>query len=889
MSNIEKYNFISFFKKHIPEVVDYQNQLNEVSQHWSIINMLSDVSEGGTNMQNTQNEFNILSENLITNLAEENVKQLSNELVTRSQVVVDIVIRNLFERTADIGFLATDDSIREFYQKYFLYSNELDSTYVFDSQSPICNNCPEQFVNQCKSESIDKNFRNILQPILCKDNKNYKKSTLNEKLENITKDIRTRFNEYVKKYSVYFDVILTDTKGNVLVTLDENNKVEKSNDSIISDALTTKEDFVEKLGYSDLRSDRDTTLMYAYKVTQNNDKNSNPLGVLVLCFRFRDEMRKIYKGLKESNPNLNLMLLDKDGVVISSSDLNGFPVGTQMETSENGKFMIVNYSGKKYIVSTSKTKGYQGFYGLGWLGHAMICIEEAFDKNSTFNLASIEKKILDTVLHSTSLFSHELQDIPLQAKKIQDNLNRTVWNGNLHQHSTIGKKLLTQVSNTGEKTKEIFHKSIKSLNETVLQTIISEVSFQALQAIDIMDRNLYERANDCRWWALTPKFAEILSKESISSEDVQQMGEILKYINDLYTVYTNLFIYDKFGKIIAVSNEEQTELIDTKLSEEWVNKTLSITDSQKYSVSNFENTFLYNNEYTYIYGAAISNVGGIGIVFDSKPQFKDILLDILPHGENNFALFTNKNKSIISSTSQEHCPGDIIDIDSKFFELSNNESYSNIIEYNNRYYAVGSRCSFGYREYKNGDGYSNDIISLVFIYLSDKIDNKEVQLEEKKYFSNVSFKKDSSNIKEVGTFFIGNNWYGFELFSLVGAIGIDSLQSINSGGIVSGRVMYEDLSIEVINLHKHLNIKPSNEQEIIIFEVERKNTNIKLGLIVDKLGDFCEVPESQLRDAKSNFAGVFSFVSYTVNPPEKINTILQIIDPEALLHRLQGD
>jgi len=32
----------------------------------------------------------------------------------KAQVAVDIVIRNLFERTADIGFLATDDDIREF-------------------------------------------------------------------------------------------------------------------------------------------------------------------------------------------------------------------------------------------------------------------------------------------------------------------------------------------------------------------------------------------------------------------------------------------------------------------------------------------------------------------------------------------------------------------------------------------------------------------------------------------------------------------------------------------------------------------------------------------------------------------------------------------------------
>jgi hypothetical protein len=29
-------------------------------------------------------------------------------------------------------------------------------------------------------------------------------------------------------------------------------------------------------------------------------------------------------------------------------------------------------------------------------------------------------------------------------------------------------------------------------------------------AINIMDRNLYERANDCRWWALDPVIANFL-------------------------------------------------------------------------------------------------------------------------------------------------------------------------------------------------------------------------------------------------------------------------------------------------------------------------------------------------------------------------------------------
>ena len=101
----------------IPDVSYYKRKLSELSIQWNTLNFLNQVNEGGTSIENTQEEFAKLTEVLIKNLTIESLKQLSNELNSKSQVVVDIVIRNLFERTADIGFLATDDSIREFINK----------------------------------------------------------------------------------------------------------------------------------------------------------------------------------------------------------------------------------------------------------------------------------------------------------------------------------------------------------------------------------------------------------------------------------------------------------------------------------------------------------------------------------------------------------------------------------------------------------------------------------------------------------------------------------------------------------------------------------------------------------------------------------------------------
>ena len=875
----------------IPDVSYYKRKLSELSIQWNTLNLLNQVNEGGTSIENTQEEFAKLTKGLIKNLTIESLKQLSNELNSKSQVVVDIVIRNLFERTADIGFLATDDSIREFINKSkTLLKDELKFT-TFREKNNACIVCPEPFVSECKKGN-NSNEMKLLKNILCKNNDPIQKDKLKQELFGLKKEIKQRFEEYILKYSVYYDVILTDTLGNVLVNLDDNNKIIKTNDSVVQEAINSEMDYVEKLGKSDLRADKDSILTYSFRVTQNNDKNSEVIGVLILCFDFVGEMQSVFSALRQTNENLNLMLLDKNGYVISTSNKFNMPIATKIEKILDKDFDIIDFCGKKYFAKSANTKGYEGFFGLEWLGHIMVGIDEAFTKSQSNILNKIDKEILDNVMHSSSLFSKELQEIPIIAKKIQDDLNRTVWNGNLKQQTNIAKKLLLQLSIIGEETKSVFNHSIDTLHDTVLQTILDMVSFQAYLAIDIMDRNLYERANDCRWWALTPKFREILSKEFCEEKDKKDISNILAYINGLYTVYTNIIVYDNSGKIIAVSKKEYGNLVGNILNEEWLHESLLMKNSQMYRVSKFEKSKLYNNEHTYIYSSSIlsSNnkevVGGIAVVFDSYPQFKAILNDILPSDINSFALFANKDKSIISSTKDELIIGSLIQIKDDFFNLKNGESHSGIVELNNKYYAVGSKCSFGYREYKINDGYKNDVISLIFTYLCDK---KESNISNTfKVFNQVSYEKDNSSIVEYGTFFIQNYWYGINTKELVGAVGIEQLQHNKQNEIIAGRTFYENELVEVIDLHKYLNIKNSEneQQQIVILKLDNKDKSSYIGIIVDALGAIVEVPSSNIQKAESLHFKTDYFVKEICKPPKENNTLLSIIEPKELLNKL---
>ncbi len=876
----------------IPDVNYYKKKLNELSLNWNTLNLLNQVNEGGTSIESTQEEFAKLTESLIDNLAIESLKQLSNELNSKSQVVVDIVIRNLFERTADIGFLATDDSIRDFIRKSQIVLKDKLTLSTFDENSQTCLHCPDPFVSECKSGNNSNEMR-LLKNLLCKNNYPEEKKRVDTELFELKKDIRQRFEEYVLKYSVYYDVILTDLKGNVLVNLDENNKIAKTYDSVVQESINSELDFVEKLGKSDLRPDKDSILTYSFRVTQNNDKDSEVIGVLILCFDFIGEMERVFSALKQTNENLNLMLLDKNGYVISTSNKFNLPIGSKMQKVLDRDFEVIDFSGKKYISKSANTKGYEGFFGLEWLGHVMIGVDEAFNKIESNILEKMDKEILENVMHSSSLFSQELQEIPITAKKIQDNLNRTVWNGNLKQQTNIAKKLLQQVSIIGEETKSVFNHSIDTLHDTVLQTILDMVSFQAYLAIDIMDRNLYERANDCRWWALTPKFSEILFKEFYEEQDKKDITDILSYINGLYTVYTNLIVYDKTGKIIAVSKKEDSNFVGNILNDDWIKETLSIKNSQKYSVSKFEKNRLYDNEHTYIYNASIlsSNgkevVGGIAVVFDSTPQFKAILTDILPTDEDDcFALFANKEKSIISSTNDDFVVGSMVPVAKEFFDIKTGESYSGIIELNNKYYAVGSRCSSGYREFKVNDGYINDVYSLVFKYLCDKKDN--ININNFKIFNQISYEKDNSTTVEYGTFFIKHYWYGINIKELVGAVGIGQLQHNKQSGVIAGRTFYENELVEVLDLYKYLNLEndKNEQQQIVILRVENQDKPSFIGIIVDALGAIAEVPSSNIQKSESLHFKTDYFVKEICKPPKENNVLLSIIEPKELLDKL---
>ena len=109
-------------------------------------------------------------------------------------------------------------------------------------------------------------------------------------------------------------------------------------------------------------------------------------------------------------------------------------------------------------------------------------------------------------------------------------------------------------------------------------------------------------------------------------------------------------------------------------------------------------------------------------MFDSAPQFSEMLNDSLPKDESGhtlkgcFGMFCQRDGMIISST--EGCPqhvGEVIEIEPSLLGLANGEEDSRIINYQGKKYAIGVAASKGYREYKTTGDYRNDVVAFIMM------------------------------------------------------------------------------------------------------------------------------------------------------------------------------
>ncbi|MFY9094104.1 chemotaxis protein CheW, partial [Aliarcobacter butzleri] len=284
-------------------------------------------------------------------------------------------------------------------------------------------------------------------------------------------------------------------------------------------------------------------------------------------------------------------------------------------------------------------------------------------------------------------------------------------------------------------------------------------------------------------------------------------------------------------------------------------------------------------------------VGGIAIVFDSSAQFYTMLDEILPkdiYGNKQkgvYAFFTDKNKQIIATTSTNFEVNSYLDIDDSFFKLKNGQNLSRIIEFRGNYYAVGVKCSSGYREYKSAvDDYKNDVLSFVFILIG-KANSNVILSHSKTKFLTSQKREFTGETIELATFYLGKRLLAVNSKNVIESIGIEELQEsieMDKKNHFKGMVLHKNKLISVLDIRDFVNeeIEDGTLKNIILVEYDKDNVEHCVGLLVSSLETICTVEEKSIQHIQNHFLGsgtlIESLVDIKDSEDSKIAMLLNI-------------
>lgn len=226
----------------------------------------------------------------------------------------------------------------------------------------------------------------------------------------------------------------------------------------------------------------------------------------------------------------------------------------------------------------------------------------------------------------------------------------------------LQKELATQINDLSDSTQAMAHAAMGS-----------RLVDLALNAIEIIDRNLYERTCDVRWWATDSALVDCAANPT--PEAVAYAAQRLGVILNAYTVYLDLWLCDLNGRVIANGRPDRYAVAGLDVSREpWFAQAQRLASGDDYAVSDVTECGGLKGAEVATYAASVRGggeahgapLGILAIHFDWAPQARTIVrgVRIEPADRNRTAvlLLDATNRIIASSqdsqTLSKHFPLD---------------------------------------------------------------------------------------------------------------------------------------------------------------------------------------------------------------------------------------
>lgn len=173
------------------------------------------------------------------------------------------------------------------------------------------------------------------------------------------------------------------------------------------------------------------------------------------------------------------------------------------------------------------------------------------------------------------------------------------------------------------------------------EKMVTEIRGQRLvdlsaNMIELIDRNLYERSCDVRWWATDAAVVDVLQNPSPDAADYASRR--LSIILDSYTVYLDIWIADRSGRILANGRGARYRGVvgDNAADEPWFKAAMATRSGQDYAALDIARTGLLGDAQTAVYATAVREggaadgaaIGAIAVFFDWATQADAIVSGI---------------------------------------------------------------------------------------------------------------------------------------------------------------------------------------------------------------------------------------------------------------------
>lgn len=151
----------------------------------------------------------------------------------------------------------------------------------------------------------------------------------------------------------------------------------------------------------------------------------------------------------------------------------------------------------------------------------------------------------------------------------------------------------------------------------------ARLSDLALVNIDLIDRNLYERSCDCRWWATDDSLVAALAEPTMEnrSHASHRMGVIL----NSYTVYFDLVLADASGRIVANGRPDRYDSTGKQCrNAPWFDSAMATGSGEEFGFQGVHESALAGGQRVLVYSAGVRErgdvrgklLGVLGVVFN---------------------------------------------------------------------------------------------------------------------------------------------------------------------------------------------------------------------------------------------------------------------------------